>query len=194
MLNVWHVSWCYSYSFWHWDGTWPLGDESTDTWPKSVSKWSDKGTPENAASPIIMVPMQNLRNLKKISREIKTKLVQFKIINKITGLLQSYSELRVLEMHEWWHKSPKAQDYWTANHENIKLIIGEDVPLSPSLDNLNLSQMLDHLWCIWMYVYDQCDAMFPFIFVLYHICIVSVLKMTINSWPLKKNKIKKWNK
>ncbi len=28
---------------------------------------------------------------------------------------------------------PEGQDYWTANSENIKLIIGEDIPFSPNL-------------------------------------------------------------
>lgn len=87
-----------------------------------------------------------LQNLQKWSREIRTGLIQFKILNRAywtptklhkAGLKADPACLRCklapgTLMHLLW-SCPKDQRCWTAIHGYIKLIMGHDIPFQPNL-------------------------------------------------------------
>ena len=102
--------------------------------------------------------MMILRNSKKMSRELRTRLVQFKIINRVywtptrlfrAGLRESPFCWRCGEdtgtlIHVLW-ECPRVQTLWCAIHENIMQITGQDIPYTPALFILGDPSPLKHL-------------------------------------------------
>ena len=87
-----------------------------------------------------------LRNGKKMSREFRTRLIQFKIINRIywtpsrlfrVGLTESPDCWRCQDrggtlLHMLWG-CPKIQDFWSAIHEKLERVTGLSIPFIPTL-------------------------------------------------------------
>ena len=87
-----------------------------------------------------------LRNCKKMSRELRTRLIQFKIVNRIywtpsrlfrVGLSDSPKCWRCQDgdgtlVHMLW-SCPKVQDYWKDINNRMQTITGLDIPFNPSL-------------------------------------------------------------
>ena len=87
-----------------------------------------------------------LRNGKKMSRELRTRLIQFKIVNRVYWTPSRLFRVGLTEGPECWKcqdsdgtlihmlwACPKIQDYWTAIHERLERVAGLRIPFSPSL-------------------------------------------------------------
>ena len=83
-----------------------------------------------------------LRNSKRMSRELRTRLVQFKIINRVYWTpsrlyRDSPTCWRCEDDHgtllNFLWECPKIQTFWGAIHENMRQITGQDIPYTPSL-------------------------------------------------------------
>lgn len=87
-----------------------------------------------------------LKNVKKMSRELRTRLVQFKIVNRVYWTPTRLYKAKLKDDPSCWRcgetygtlihlvwSCPKAQDFWAGIHENIKLVVGQDIPFLPSL-------------------------------------------------------------
>lgn len=81
-----------------------------------------------------------INNLKNLARDIRTRLVQFKIINRMYWTPTKLFKAKLSANPTCWKCTedgtlihmlwgcPKVQQFWTAVHECIEKIVGEDVP------------------------------------------------------------------
>ena len=99
-----------------------------------------------------------LLNLKKLSRELKTRLVQFKILHRVYWTPSKLYRVKLIQTPECWRcqngegtlihmlwSCPKIQDFWSEIHKNITQIIGCDIPFSQRLYILGDPALLEDL-------------------------------------------------
>lgn len=99
-----------------------------------------------------------LKNVKKLSRELRTRLVQFKILQRVywtpyrlhrVGLSDGPACWKCQEdvgtlVHVLW-ECPKIQEFWSSIHKVIEKIVGQTIPFCSRLYILGDPSMLRHL-------------------------------------------------
>ena len=81
-----------------------------------------------------------------MSRELRTRLIQFKIVNRVYWTPSRLYRVTLTESSECWKcrdtdgtlvhmlwGCPKVQEYWTAIHGRLERVTGLQIPFSPSL-------------------------------------------------------------
>lgn len=99
-----------------------------------------------------------LLNFKKMSRELKTRLIQFMILNRIYWTPSKLYKVKLIQTRECWRchngegtlshmlwSCPKIQDFWSEIHKNVTKIIARDVPFSQRLYILGDLSLLEDL-------------------------------------------------
>uniref|UniRef100_A0A3P9MG76 Reverse transcriptase zinc-binding domain-containing protein n=1 Tax=Oryzias latipes TaxID=8090 RepID=A0A3P9MG76_ORYLA len=86
------------------------------------------------------------KNIKKLSRELRTRLVQFKVLHRIywtpsrlhkVGLSKTSACWKCQDatgtlLHMLW-ECPKVQSYWSSIHKEVEKVVGQDVPFQSRL-------------------------------------------------------------
>lgn len=99
-----------------------------------------------------------LNNSKRMSRELKTRLIQFKILNRVywtpsrlhrVGLRDNAGCWRCSEthgslLHMLW-SCPQVKAFWLSVHDHINRIVGQNIPFTPDLFILGDSGALESL-------------------------------------------------
>lgn len=99
-----------------------------------------------------------LQNMKKMSRELRTRLVQFKILNRLYWTPSKLYRVKLKQDPDCWRcqsgegtlthmlwSCQKIQDFWSEIHSNVTKIIGRDMPFSQRLYILGDPSALDDL-------------------------------------------------
>lgn len=87
-----------------------------------------------------------LSNGKKMSRELRTRLIQFKILNRIYWTPSRLHKVGLVDNSECWRcqdkngtfvhmlwSCPKIQAFWSSLHTIVEKIVEQNIPLTPSL-------------------------------------------------------------
>lgn len=102
-----------------------------------------------------------------MSGELKTRLIQFMILNRIYWTPSKLYKVKLIQTRECWRchngegmlthmlwSCPKIQDFWSEIHKNVTKIIARDVPFSQRLYILGDLSLLEDLssrcrmhWC-----------------------------------------------
>lgn len=100
-----------------------------------------------------------LQNSKKLSRELRTRLIQFKLLHRIYWSPQRLYRANIIQAPECWRclsrvgtlthmiwNCPKIQNFWTGVYEFIKSVIHvqQDIPFLPRLFILGDPSILKH--------------------------------------------------
>ena len=96
--------------------------------------------------------------MKKMSRELRTRLVQFKILNRLYWTPSKLYRVKLKQDPDCWRcqsgvgtlthmlwSCQKIQDFWSEIHSNVTKIIGRDMPFSQRLYILGDPSALDDL-------------------------------------------------
>ena len=99
-----------------------------------------------------------LRNCRKMSRELRTRLIQFKILNRVYWTPSRLFKVKLRDcstcwkcqeeegtlMHMLWD-CPLIRDYWGGIRDHIEHVLGYEIPFSPRLYILGDPSVLDDL-------------------------------------------------